>query len=307
MCGLRFIVRRDSTGSLSGSHAHNRFLSSGVQRFPSPPPERTINLPAYFSRIGYAGPREPSFAVLRDLQLAHVTSIPFENLDVLLKRDVCLEPEAVEQKLVTDRRGGYCFEQNSLFLRVLQSLGFSVTPLAARVRLGRSREEIPPRTHLFLRVDIAGTAWMADVGLGGLSLTSPIRLDVFEEQPTLHETRRLVPVGRGLIHQARMGGEWIDVTEFTGEEMFPIDRELANWWTSTSPNSKFAQNIMVGLARPDGSRFALNNTEFVHRRASDGALLANETITSSERLLDLLATRYGLRFPEQTKFGLFGL
>src|SRR5882672_8664858 len=113
----------------------------------------SLDLEAYFARIGYTGSREPSLAALHTISQAHVQSIPFENLDVLLGRGINLDPAAVFKKLVHDRRGGYCFEQNSLFLRVLETLGFRVAPFSARVRWQRPRDFTPPRTHVFLRVE----------------------------------------------------------------------------------------------------------------------------------------------------------
>src|SRR5262245_29979880 len=137
-----------------------------------------MDLNTYLARIRYSGPREPTLDTLRGVVLAHATAIPFENLDVLLGRGVSLADADVERKLVRDGRGGYCFEQNSLLLRALSALGFSATPLSARVRLQAPRDFVPPRTHLFVRVVIGGVPWLADVGVGGLSPTAPVRLDL---------------------------------------------------------------------------------------------------------------------------------
>src|SRR3954471_22270117 len=167
-----------------------------------------MDLAAYFQRIGYRGSRKPDLALLSALTLAHSQSIPFENLDVLLGRPISLEPDALFQKLVLDRRGGYCFEQNGLFLEVLRELGFQVTPLSARVRLQRPRDFTPPRTHVFLRVELGGESWLTDVGVGALSLTSPLRLATPFEQATLHEPRRILQEGGLLYHQVRFGAEW---------------------------------------------------------------------------------------------------
>ena len=89
------------------------------------------DLAAYFARLDYRGPRELTVDTLHALSRAHVSTIPFENADVLLGAGVDLDPAAVEAKLVGAGRGGYCFEQNSLFLRVLQALGFAARPLSA--------------------------------------------------------------------------------------------------------------------------------------------------------------------------------
>lgn len=263
--------------------------------------EHSINLDAYFKRIGYTGPRMASGEALHAIAQCHATSIPFENLDVLLGRRIDVSPAAVERKLVRERRGGYCFEQNHLLLLVLRALGFDVAPLSARVRWQYPRDFIPPRTHLFLRVLVAGEPWLADVGVGGISLTSAIRLNFEGEQSTPHETRRIVREGGRFFHQVRLGEEWNDVCEFTGEEMPPIDRELANWWTSTNPNSKFRQNLMVARAGADGTRFTVNNREFTHRQGTK--IIERRDLATADELLNLLARHFDLHFPAGTRFG----
>src|SRR5690242_1350387 len=112
----------------------------------------TFDLDAYLARIAYVGPREPTVATLHALTAAHTRSIPFENLDILLGKRVEVDDASIFRKLVRERRGGYCFEQNALLLRALQALGYSATPCSGRVRLQRPRDFTPPRTHLFVRV-----------------------------------------------------------------------------------------------------------------------------------------------------------
>ncbi len=260
----------------------------------------TVDLDAYFARIGYAGPRTPTLTTLNDVMSAHVQRVPFENLDVLLGRGISLEPADVQRKIVHERRGGYCFEQNGLLLLVLTQLGFAVTPLSARVRYQRPRDYTPARTHLFLRVTIDDVPWVADVGVGGLSLTSAIRFDVDGEQATRHEPRRLVAENGRWFHQARFGAEWHDVLEFSGEEMPPIDRELANWFTSTHPQSHFRSRLMAARALPDGGRLTLVNRELSTRRRTGEA--ETRTLRTPGELLDVLAADFGLHFPSGTVF-----
>jgi N-hydroxyarylamine O-acetyltransferase len=260
-----------------------------------------LDLDAYFARTGYAGSREPTLATLHALVAAHVRSIPFENLDVLLGRRISLEPGALFEKLVHDRRGGYCFEQNGLLLLVLEALGFRVAPLSARVRLQRPRDFTPPRTHLFVRVELDGESWLADVGVGGLSLTSAIRLKADGEQPTPHEPRRIVREGARLFHQVRFGAEWNDVCEFTLEEMPPIDRELANWFTSTHPDSHFKNRLVAARAAPAGVRLSLLNREFTIRQPNGRA--DKRELTTPDELLSVLAESFDLHFPAGTRFG----
>jgi N-hydroxyarylamine O-acetyltransferase len=259
-----------------------------------------FDLDAYLARVGYDGPRTPTLAVLRDLTAAHAQAIPFENLDVLLGRPIDLAIDAVFDKLVRRRRGGYCFEQNGLFLHVLGSLGFEVRPLSARVRIDRARDYTPPRTHMFLRVELEGESWLTDVGVGGLSLTAPLRLATEGIQETPHGARRLVREGGLWFHQARLGQAWTDVCEFTGEEMPLIDREVANWFTSTHPASHFRNRLIVARAAPDGWRLTLQNRELKlrHREAHAETTL----LDSPEQVLAALAKHFGLEFPEGTRF-----
>src|SRR5262249_26883142 len=127
----------------------------------------SFDLDAYLARIGYAGPRAPTAEGLHDVHAAHALAIPFENLDILLGRGVSLDPARLAAKLVDARRGGYCFEHNSLIAAALRELGFIVEILGARVRMGPPRPNLPPRTHCLLRVTIDGAPWLADVGFGG--------------------------------------------------------------------------------------------------------------------------------------------
>ena len=260
------------------------------------------DLDAYFSRIGYAGPRDATLEVLNAIAASHIQSIPFENLDVLLRRPIQLEPPAMFQKLIHDRRGGYCFEQNGLLLEVLGALGFQVKPLSARVRWQRPRDYTPPRSHLFLRVELGSESWMVDVGVGGLSPTAAILLDDSGRvQSTPHEPRRIVREGGLLFHQVMLGGQWCDLYEFTLEEMPFIDRELANWYTSAHPQSHFRNNLIVSRAAPDGVRLTLLNDEF-SIRGRDGYAEVRK-LSSSAELKEVLATHFGLNFPAGTQFG----
>ncbi len=258
-----------------------------------------LDLDAYFSRIALPRPAGATLDTLNAIVDAHARAIPFENLDVLLQKPVNLGVEALEEKLVRVGRGGYCFEQNALLLHVLEQLGFQVRPLSARVRIGRRRDETPARTHLFLRVELEGS-YLADVGVGGLTLTSAIRLVEGLEQPTRHEPRRLVREDGRWFHQAKLGADWVDVCEFTLEEMPAIDREVANWFTSAHPQSHFKNRLVVARALPDGGRASILNRELTLRRR-DGT--ADHTVLATpDELLAVLAQRFGLHFPPGTRF-----
>jgi N-hydroxyarylamine O-acetyltransferase len=264
-----------------------------------------VDLEAYFDRIGYSGPADPTLETLAGIVSHHVEVVPFENIDVLLGRPIELTPDAIQRKIVTAGRGGYCFEQNGLLLLVLDAIGFNVLPLSARVRLQRPRDVIPARTHMFLRVEIGGVPWLADVGIGGVSLSSPIRLDIESEQATAHEPRRIVRENGRFFHQVRFGDEWADVYEFTGEAMPLVDREVANWFTSTSPQSHFRLRLIAARALPDGGRVTLVNRE-LSVRGRDGRA-QTRLIGTPDELMSVLDASFGLRFEPGTSISCEGL
>ena len=155
-----------------------------------------MNLDAYLDRIGYAGPRTPTLETLRAITRLHATTIPFENLSVLIDGPPDLELPALEAKLVDAGRGGYCYEQNGLLAAALVALGFEVQGLSARVRYGVPPDVVTPRSHRLMRVETAEGTAFADVGFGGLTLTAPVMSLWQEEQDTPHERVRLVPARR---------------------------------------------------------------------------------------------------------------
>src|SRR5678816_4121784 len=152
-------------------------------------------LSAYFARIGYSGPPEPRFASLQGIVAGHAMAIPFENIDVLLGRGARLDIGAIIDKLVRRRRGGYCFEHNTLLRHALEAVGFKVAGLAARVLWNRPEGDPTARTHMLLRVMLPEGDFLADVGFGGLTLTAPLRAEIGLEQTTPHEPHRLADVG----------------------------------------------------------------------------------------------------------------
>jgi N-hydroxyarylamine O-acetyltransferase len=214
-------------------------------------PEPLVDLDAYCARIGYAGPRTPTLETLQALHALHPAAIVFEAIDVLLDRGVDLTPAAVDAKLIRAGRGGYCYEHNTLFRRVLVALDFEVECLVGRVRWMAPPGAAPrPRTHMALRVTIDGALWLADVGFGGCVPTAPLRLDRAEPQPTAHEAFRIIPFGDALLVQARLGERWAALYELSHEPQLEVDYELPNWFTSTHPNSHFRHRLLVARATP---------------------------------------------------------
>lgn len=255
------------------------------------------DLDAYCARIGYTGPREPSLAVLHALHFQHVCHVPFENLDVLLGRPVRMDLPALEEKIVRQRRGGYCFEQNTFFAAILRTLGFSVTPLLARVRWQMPPDVRTPLTHMVLRVDLAGRPWLADVGFGS-GPTAPLALDTAADQATTHEVRRIVAQAGKFTHQLRTPEGWAEVYEFSLEEPAPIDFELGNWYSCTHPGARFTNHLVVARAEPD-RRVAIVDRELIIRDREGVA--EKREIASPEELLALLARHFDLHLPPGTR------
>ena len=254
-----------------------------------------IDLDAYFERVGYPGTRSPSVDTLTALHLAHATSIPFENLDILLGRGIRLDLESLQRKLITDRRGGYCFEQNLLFGTVLEALGFDVTLMSARVRYGAT--VVRPRTHMLLLVSSGGDRCIADDGFGGEGLLRPVRLAAGVESPQYLWTYRIVEEGRHYVLQTRRSDGWVDMYAFTLEPHERVDYEVANHFTSTHPTSPFRAMPIVQRPTPE-ARYILRDRELT---TDTGESVITRTVADAE-LLAVLRETFGIELPEGTSF-----
>ncbi len=266
-----------------------------------------FDLEAYLTRIGVpagavAGAQdktsggEAALTTLRELHEAHVAAIPFENLDILLGRPIRLDLASLQAKLVAGRRGGYCFEQNTLFQAVLDSLGFRVTPLAARVRVGATG--VRARTHMLLRVDLDREPFLADVGFGAGGLVTPLPLALGAELRNGPFAYRLVREGELWVLQGSSGGGWADQYAFTLEPQHPVDYEVANYYTSTHPQSAFVTNLTAQRSWPE-RRAVLRNRELVITTSAGDVATP---IRDPEHLLEVLAAEFDLSFPPGTRF-----
>jgi N-hydroxyarylamine O-acetyltransferase len=253
--------------------------------------DAAVDLDAYFGRIGYGGPAGADLATLRALHALHPAAIPFEAIDVLLDRGVDLAPAAVDAKLIAARRGGYCFEHNSLFRRVLTTLGFQVEGLIARVVwMAPPGAPAPPRSHMALRVQVEGRPWWVDVGFGGCLLTQPLRLVMDEAQPTAHEPFRLRAVGREILLEAELAGHWTPTYRASPDPAELADYETGNWWTSTHPSSLFRNRLLVALTTPQ-ARFSLLDNRLTVRTPDGESEHRDLDATGIERTL---AETFGL-------------
>lgn len=255
-----------------------------------------MNLDAYLARIGWTGALAPTLTTLKALHEAHPAAIPFESLDVLLGRPVSLAIEDITRKLVTDRRGGYCYEQNTLFQHVLETVGFTVRPLAARVRLGR--EGVRPRTHMLLLTEVDRQPYLTDVGWGGLGLLEPLPLIADWEFRFPIVSFRLAREGNDVwVLQGRQDEGWIDMYAFTLEAQYPADFEMANWFTSTHPDSIFRHTLTAQRVRRT-ERIILRNRDLIISRP-DGR--EQRTLASADEAMAVLSEMFGITLPEGTR------
>jgi N-hydroxyarylamine O-acetyltransferase len=255
----------------------------------------TLDLGAYLERIGYHGPVEPTRRVLDELHLGHVTRIPFENLDILLGRPIKLDLESLQRKLVQDRRGGYCFEHNTLFAAALEAIGFSVTRLAARVRFGT--RGVTARTHMTLRVEADGEGWLADVGFGAGSIFRSIPIEPSGDVDQFGWRFRLVDDGGIRVLRARRPTGWTDLYAFTFEPQHAVDYELANHYTSTHPSSPFTRTLTAQLSAPEHS-LILRGRKLIEETPVGQSM----SEVGEDEVLGVLAERFTLVFPPGTRF-----
>lgn len=255
--------------------------------------DMTTDTAAYFERIGYAGPSAPTIEVLRDLVAAHNRSIPFENLDPLTGVPVAdLGAATLFDKLVHRRRGGYCYEHNGLMGYVLEQLGFGVDRLAGRVVWMSTTDDLPAQTHQVLAVTVPGdtTPWLVDVGFGGQTLTSPIRLEAGPVQRTRHEPYRLFRHDDGYRLEAQIRGEWQPLYVFTTRPQPRIDLEVGSWYVSTHPDSTFVTGLSVALVTDEARHNLRGRNLAVHR--ADGT--EKHRFETAAEVLDALTDRFGI-------------
>ena len=259
----------------------------------------SFDLGAYLARIGVdergcrpSGP-PPDIAAIARLMAAHIAAIPFENLDVLLGRGVRIDPQSVSAKLVTARRGGYCFEHATLFQAALRALGVEATAHAARVLLVAPKSDAP-RTHMFLTIVDGGTTWVLDPGFGGPGPIVPVPLVEGQQVRRDHDVHRLVRRDGEWVLEGLMKGAMTALWTSSLEPQFPVDFALANHYVSTFPESPFATRLMIRAITPEGRVSAMNRDVTVKRGN------VNETYQLADRaaLRRLMAEHFGFDMPE---------
>ncbi|MEO8133329.1 MAG: arylamine N-acetyltransferase [Betaproteobacteria bacterium] len=254
-----------------------------------------LRLDAYLERIQWGGPVAPTFATLAALLRAHMTRIPFENLDVLLGRPVRLDLDSLQQKLIDSRRGGYCFEHATLFAAVLVRFGFAIRTHSARVTVTAPRTEMP-RTHMLLTVALPEGIFIADPGFGGLAPIMPVplveRADAAAEDESA--THWMVKSDDHWILRTRTPDKLVDCWATMLEEDYPVDFTMANHYVSTHPSSSFANRMLLRAITGEGSVSVMNRDVTVRR----GEVSETTKLADRAALRAVLAKHFGFDLPE---------
>jgi N-hydroxyarylamine O-acetyltransferase len=255
-----------------------------------------VDVGAYLERIGFDGKPEPDAGTLRGLQRAHLLAVPFENLDIHVGRRIVLEPDALERKVVGERRGGFCYELNGAFSALLGAIGFHVSLLEARVRKADGSGFGPPFDHLLLRVRCPDSPeeWLADVGFGD-SFLEPLRLEVGGEQADPTGSYRIEPADGDLELLRRSAeGTW-DAEHRFGAYAHELSsfRAMCRWHQS-SPRSPFTRRRVCSLATPTG-RLTLRDDRLI---VTDGGHRSERPIDGEPAFREALLEHFGMRLPE---------
>lgn len=211
---------------------------------------RVFDLGAYLDRIGLPADTTD----LATIHRAHTVAIPFENLDSLRGVPVSIDPDDIVRKLVGERRGGYCFEQNLLFKQALEALGADVALYLARSRVGAAPGVVRPLTHLVLGVTPpgGGAAMHMDVGFGFGTLIEPLPFGPCGPVEQQGWRLRVVQEDDLYVLQSVRDEAWIDLYAFAPRPAPGVDLVTGNWFTCTNPQSPFVSGLVVSRRAGDG-------------------------------------------------------
>lgn len=250
-----------------------------------------MDVQAYLNRIGLKEREKATGAYLATLQKAHLFHVPYENLDILAGKRLSLDEDALFDKIVIRHRGGFCFELNELFGRLLRALGYEVIDCFGRFL--RGEKEIPKRRHHVLIVTPPDTdeRWLCDVGVGSGSPTFPVRIKEGVEQ---HQGEALYRMEKrpflGWVLMEYKHGAWEDVYSFTEEPQLPADFLTTSYFCEHAEESPFNKKAIVSLRNPTGRR-TVDGDEF---RIFDGEEVTVRPVTDENERAALLREWFGL-------------
>lgn len=267
-------------------------------------------LNAYLARIGLDVPPPVTPEGLGTLLSAHRRSIAFENLDIPLGRGIRIDGDSVFDKLVTRRRGGYCFEQNRLLTDMMRAIGFDLRPLLARVRLGPP-DIVPVRSHVTLLVGLDGRPWIAEGGFGGSDLPAlPLEDGAADVSPdgARHRLRKIGQAGtldgewlleRAGPHattdgRAQPHEDWQPQYSFDLAHVAPDDLEQCNHWTSTRPGARFTTLHIASIVLNEGFASMVDRTLTIYRNGEKSV----HEITDPAQYAEILRSTFLLDFSD---------
>ena len=252
-----------------------------------------MNIESYLDRIAYHGSLPPTAQTLRDLQVAHLMAVPFENLSIHANEPIILDDDALFTKIVEKRRGGFCYEANGLFGALLRALGFQVEMLAAEVA-NAAGVFGPPFDHMTLMVKLE-ERWLADVGFGD-SFLEPLRLDERGEQRQGTRTYQIRDDSSHLTLLVRNDGEdWKQEFRFTLTPHVYADYEEMCRYHQTSPDSHFTRGRICSRATEHG-RISLSDMRLIttSRNADGQAVREERTLADAKEYADVLREHFGI-------------
>ena len=223
-----------------------------------------FELQKYFKRINFTDSTVSDFETLKKLHLLHMLNIPFENLDIHIKRKIILKPELIFEKIVENSRGGFCYEMNGLFYQVLNSIGYKVKMISARVY--DTAEPSPEFDHMALIVTLDNGDWLADVGFGD-SFLEPLKLEPKTVQKQYGKSYKIEVINKVnfKVQNLDSKGRWNNMYRFSLIPRVLNDFDEMCVYNQSSPQSHFTQNRFCSLARTDG-RITLSGMKLIERK-----------------------------------------
>jgi N-hydroxyarylamine O-acetyltransferase len=251
----------------------------------------TFNLEKYFERIHFSGTPEMSMEVLEAIHRLHPKHIPFENIDSYTGTVPSLDLDDIFKKLITESRGGYCYEQNLLLREVLSSLGFNIELQLGRVVWQREADSSAARSHLMLIADVEGQKYLVDCGFGTTTLTTPLLLNDEEPQQTPNGLFK-ISKKEGMYFLWIWKENWLPIYRFALEQVEHADLEISNWYLSTHPESNFKKNLVLSKVDEEARyTFSQNTLNIRYEKGEKESVLIN----SNEELFAMLKTTFGLK------------
>lgn len=247
-----------------------------------------MDIAAYLNRINYRGPLNCDAETLRQLHLAHLRSVPFENLSIHASEPIVLNDEALFEKIVTRKRGGFCYELNGVFSALLRTLGFHVDRLSAQVANAEGKFS-SDFDHMTLMVTL-DERWLADVGFGD-SFIEPLRLDERGTQVQGGTAYRIEPADGYLVGlQLTAQDGWKPFYRFKLQLYDYADFEDRCRFHQTSPESHFTKNRICSMLTTDG-RISVTGTNLI---VTESGQRTEKRVSSRQEYDQLLRDHFGI-------------